>query len=83
MRTLDDRVSVVASRACTRRMIHRLLFIVLWIFFEALSLLNGWGGVVGYLLAPLALAALFAGLVAVITRYAEASEDGESLRSDS
>ncbi len=60
-------------------MIHRLLFILLWVFFEALSLLNGWGGLVGYVLAPLALAALFAGLVAAITRYAESQEDGDSL----
>jgi hypothetical protein len=64
-------------------MIHRLLFIVFWIFFEALSLLNGWGGVVGYLLAPLALAALLAGLVAGITRYAESAEDGDPLSHDS
>jgi hypothetical protein len=62
-------------------MFHRVLFVLFWMFFEALSLLNGWGGVVGYLLAPLALAALLAGLVAAITRYAEATEDGDSLRS--
>jgi membrane associated rhomboid family serine protease len=64
-------------------MIHRLLFILLWIFFEALSLLNGWGGLVGHVLAPLALAALFAGLVAGITGYAESHEDGDSLHPDS
>jgi hypothetical protein len=64
-------------------MFHRLLFVLLWLFFETLSLLNGWGGVVGYLLAPIALAALFAGLVAAIMRYAEATEDGDSLRSGS
>ena len=65
------------------QMIHRLLFILFWIFFEALSVLNGWG-VVGYLLAPLALAALLAGLVAAITRYAEAVDDeGDSLHSGS
>ena len=65
------------------RMIHRLLFIVFWIFFQALSLLNGWGGVIGYLLAPLALAALLAGLVAVITRYADSAVDGDPLSHDS
>ena len=64
-------------------MIHRLLFIVFWVFFQALSILNGWGGVVGYLLAPLALAALLAGLVAGITRYAESAEDGDELSHDS
>jgi hypothetical protein len=64
-------------------MIHRLLFIVFWIFFETLSLLNGWGGVVGYLLAPLALAALLAGLVAGITHYAESAGDRDSLSHDS
>ncbi len=64
-------------------MFHRLLFVLLWLFFETLSLLNGWGGVVGYLLAPIALAALFAGLVAAIMRYAEATEGSDSLRSGS
>ncbi|HEY0389353.1 MAG TPA: hypothetical protein VGC71_13010 [Gaiellales bacterium] len=64
-------------------MIHRLLFVLFWVFFEALSVLNGWGGVIGYLLAPLALAALLAGLVAAITRYAETTEDGDSLSSGS
>jgi hypothetical protein len=62
--------------------IHRFLFIVFWVFFEALSLLNGWGGVVGYVLAPLALAGLLAALIAGITRYAEAVDDGDSLGSD-
>ena len=65
------------------QMIHRLLFILFWIFFEALSLLDGWGGAVGYLLAPLALAALLTGLVAGIMRYADAVDDGDSLHSDS
>ena len=66
------------------QMIHRLLFVLFWIFFDALSVLNGWGGVVGYLLAPLALAAVLAGLVAAITRYAEAVDDeGDSLHSGS
>jgi hypothetical protein len=64
-------------------MIHRLLFVLFWVFFEALSVLNGWGGVIGYLLAPLALAALLAGLVAAITRYAETTEGGDSLSSGS
>jgi hypothetical protein len=57
--------------------------VLFWVFFEALSVLNGWGGVIGYLLAPLALAALLAGLVAAITRYAETTEDGDSLSSGS
>lgn len=61
------------------QMIHRMLFVLFWVFFQALSLLNGWGGLVGYLLAPLALAALLAGLVAAITRYAETVDDGDSL----
>jgi hypothetical protein len=65
------------------QMIHRLLFIMFWVFFEALSLLNGWGGLVGYLLAPLALAGLLTALVVGITRYADAVDDGDSARSGS
>ena len=65
------------------QMIHRLFFVLFWAFFEALSLLNGWGGVVGYLLAPIALAAVLAGLVAAIMRYAESVDDDGSVSSDS
>jgi hypothetical protein len=65
------------------QMIHRLLFILFWVFFQTLSLLNDWGGVLGYVLAPLALAGLLAGLVAAITRYAEAVDDGDSVGSGS
>jgi hypothetical protein len=65
------------------QMIHRLFFIVFWVFFEALSLLNGWGGAVGYLLAPVVLAVVLAGLVAGITRYAESVDGGGSISSGS
>ena len=64
-------------------MIHRLLFILFWVFFQALSVLNDWGGVLGYLVAPLALAGLLSALVGGITRYAEAVEDGDSVSRDS
>jgi len=64
-------------------MIHRLLFILFWAFFQSLSIVNGWGGVLGYPIAPLVLAGLLSALVAGITRYADAVEDGDSVSPDS
>jgi hypothetical protein len=57
-----------------------LIGFVLWLFFQALSIVNGWGGVLGYVIEPLALAALLAGLIAAIANYASVGEDRDALR---
>lgn len=61
-------------------MIYILLAILLWLFFQTLSIVNGWGGVVGYLIEPLLLAALLAGVIAVIAEHAPPGDDHDALR---
>jgi hypothetical protein len=60
--------------------IYILLAILLWLFFQTLSIVNGWGGVVGYLIEPLLLAAALAGVIALIAEHAAPGGDRDPLR---
>jgi hypothetical protein len=60
--------------------IYILLAILLWLFFQTLSIVNGWGGVVGYLIEPLLLAAVPAGVIALIAEHAPPDDEHDALR---
>jgi hypothetical protein len=73
-------VTVTAGRAYPAAVIYILLAILLWLFFQTLSIVNGWGGVVGYLFEPLLLAGVLAGVIALIAEQATPGDEHDVLR---
>jgi hypothetical protein len=73
-------VTVMAGRAYAAAMIYILLAILLWLFFQTLSIVNDWGGVVGYLVEPLLLAGVLAGAIALISEHAAPGDDRDVVR---
>jgi hypothetical protein len=62
------------------RMVYLLLAVAIWLFFETLSIINSWGGLLGYVVEPVVLAAMLAGLVGGIAASAQAAGGGDAPR---